>query len=150
MVHKFKCLVIIMLFFIALPVNLCIAEDLTSQDSITKVAYNHTKILRLPADAATVVLNKANIVSIKMETPRLFMLRALDMGETGLKILDKDYNEILSTTVVVSPEDSRHVNVTRPAENASGFDEVTLNCGSGKCVEVTVEPEEAILETPMP
>lgn len=146
MVHKFKIFLIIMLFFAALPVNLLQAADLTSKTGITKVAYNHTKILRIPTDAATVILNKENIVSIKMETPRLFMLRALSMGETGLKILDSNYNEILNTTIVVAPEEGRHVNIATPKENEIGFNDITMNCGSGRCVEIVIQPEEASAE----
>ncbi|MCP4393031.1 MAG: hypothetical protein GY804_02000 [Alphaproteobacteria bacterium] len=139
--HKFKFFISIMLFLTVFPVDLSMAKDLTTQNSITKVAYNHTKLLRLSQEAATVILNKENIVSIKMETPKLFMLRALSMGETGLKVLDSNYNEIFSTTIVVAPEEGRHVNISRSTDNA-GFMETTLSCGSERCVEVVIKPEE--------
>jgi hypothetical protein len=113
-----------------------------------KAVYDKAQILRLPEDAAHIVVGNPAILDVTVETPRLLFLFGKKQGETSITILDAGRREILSRPVVVTAEDERHVTVHTSAKNGTGTVETIYSC-SGRCAKV-LAPDPAAMASPAP
>lgn len=127
-------------FFLILP---CLLAALALADlrqsfaaDALVVTLNKARALSLPADARHVVVGNPAIADVTVETPRLLFLFGKVAGETSLVVLDGARRPILDVSLIVSPEDDRHVSVHGPGAGAqSGSVETNYSCGS-RCVRV--------------
>ena len=106
-----------------------------------RVEVDHAIILRLDKDADIVHIANPNIADVSVESPRLIFVVGLAAGQTGLFVLDKDGNEMISRDVVVVPSQSYEVTVNRNTA------EVTLSCDP-RCVVVSSMGQAASTPTP--
>jgi hypothetical protein len=111
------------------------ASPLQAQQDVITVTLDKVEFLTLPRSASTMIVTKPEIVDVVLESPTYMFLLGKQPGETGLIILDSKRKEILSVTVVVTPEIDRHVTITRGGK--SGTSEQTMSCGNGgRCTTV--------------
>ncbi len=105
------------------------------------MTLDKVEFLTLPRSAATMIVTKPEIVDVVMESPTYMFLLGKQPGETALIILDSKRKEILSATVVVTPEIDRHVTVTRGTKG--GASEETMSCGQGgRCTTIATPGAE--------
>ena len=95
------------------------------------VEVDHALLLRLDNDADIVHIANPNIADVALESPRLIFVVGLTPGQTGVYILDRDGNEMLSGSILVTVSSSNEVTLNR---NAS---EHTFACAP-RCTEVEV------------
>lgn len=100
------------------------------------VQINHAVLLHLDKDADIVHIANPEIADVVLESPRLIFVVGLSLGQTGVYVLDRDGNEMLAGSILVSANDSAEVTVNR---NASEF---TYSC-TPRCSEVSVEGGES-------
>lgn len=113
---------LVLLVLASAPVR---AEDLV-------VEINHAVLLRLDSDADIVHIANPAIADVALESPRLIFVVGLTVGQTGLHILDRDGNEMLGGSVLVTASQSNEVTLNRSTA------EITYAC-SPDCSEVSVE-----------
>jgi Flp pilus assembly secretin CpaC len=100
------------------------AEDLM-------VAVDHALLLRLDQDADIVHIANPAIADVALESPRLIFVVGLAPGQTGIYVLDRDGNEMLAGSVLVTESSSNEVTLNRNVE------QITYACAS-RCTEVSV------------
>ena len=96
------------------------------------VEINHAVLLRLDKDADIVHIANPDIADVALESPRLIFVVGLSLGQTGVYVLDKDGNEMLTGSILVTANESAEITVNR---NTSEF---TFSC-TLRCSEVSVE-----------
>jgi pilus assembly protein CpaC len=101
------------------------------------VTLHKTQALKISRAAATILVGKAEIADVSVESRRLIFLTGKSAGETNLLIYDGTGNEILNADLVVAPEGRRHVTIYRSTE-----DMATLSCDP-RCTRV---PNPDVLE----
>lgn len=100
------------------------AEDLV-------VAVDHALLLRLDQDADIVHVANPSVADVALESPRLIFVVGLAPGQTGLTILDRDGNEMLAGSILVTESETNEVTLNRNAE------QITYTCAT-RCTEVSV------------
>ena len=101
------------------------AEDLV-------VAVDHALLLHLDQDADIVHIANPAIADVALESPRLIFVVGLAVGQTGLYILDRDGNAMLSGSILVTKSASNEVTLHRNAT------ELSYTCAPA-CGEVRIE-----------
>ena len=96
------------------------------------VTVDKGTLLRLEANAKVVLVAEPGIADAVIESPRLIFILGRRPGETNLYVLDAAGREIMNADVVVRPDKTTHVSVTRSTRTA------TLSCA----------PRCATVETP--
>lgn len=84
-------------------------------------------LIKLPQNADVVLVAEPEIANAVIESPRLIFVLGKRPGETNLFVMDKAGNLILTTDVVVSPNDPRQLTIYR------GDRSVTMKC-LPKCI----------------
>jgi len=113
------------LVLIALTATAARAGDLV-------VEIDHAVLLRLDADADIVHIANPSIADVALESPRLIFVVGLAVGQTGVHILDRDGNEMLAGSILVTANQSSEVTLNRSTT------EITYSC-SPDCSEVSVQ-----------
>lgn len=131
----------------ALAVLVAASMPAVAADPLVTV-YDKAQILRLPQDAAHIVVGNPSVLDVTVETPRMLFLFGKKPGETNLTILDANRKEILSRPVVVTAEDDRHVTVHASSKNGTGSVETIYSC-AGRCAKV-MAPDPAAMASPVP
>lgn len=123
---------------LALP--MAIAGAVPDDDGGMTIAINKAELLRLPRDAAIVLVADPNVVDVAIESPRLVFLFGKLPGETNIFVLDKKGEAIIQTDIVVLPTARSHVTVDR------GVVEATYSC-TPRCAAIptptAVNPDQA-------
>lgn len=95
------------------------------------VEVDHALLLRLDTDADIVHIANPDIADVALESPRLIFVVGLTPGQTGVYILDRDGNEMLAGSILVTASSSNEVTLNR------NTDEHTFACAP-RCTEVEV------------
>ena len=100
------------------------------------VEVDHAVLLRLDTDADIVHIANPSIADVALESPRLIFVVGLAPGQTGIYILDRDGNEMLAGSILVTPAASHEVTLNRNTT------EITYACAP-RCTEVDVSGQAA-------
>lgn len=100
---------------------LLVATSARAADPLA-VEIGKSRMLRLNADPAIVMVADPAIADVVVEEGRVIFLVGLQAGETNVYILDDDGEIVLSRDLVVRPVSPRHVTVHR------GVEEATMSC----------------------
>ncbi len=114
----------------ALVLGSLITTNASAENLVVEI--NHAVLLHLDKDADIVHIANPNIADVALESPRLIFVVGLSLGQTGVYVLDRDGNEMLSGSILVTASQSAEVTVNR---NSSEF---TYSC-TPRCSEVSVE-----------
>ena len=95
-----------------------------------EIVIDKTGWLSLQRAAGSIVVGKAEIADVTVDSPRLLLLTGKTVGETNLLVLDPQGREILALNVIVIPETERHVTINRGASAVT-----TWSCNP-RCVNV--------------
>lgn len=95
-----------------------------------EIVLDKTGWLNLDRAAGSVVVGKAEVADVTVDSPRLLLITGKSVGETNLLVLDGQGREIVSLDVIVVPEAERHVTINRGAGAVT-----TWSCGP-RCVNV--------------
>ena len=96
------------------------------------VEVDHALLLHLDKDADIIHIANPAIADVAIESPRLIFVVGLAVGQTGVHILDRDGNEMIAGSILVTASESNEITVNRNA------DEATYSC-TPRCSEVSVE-----------
>jgi hypothetical protein len=77
------------------------------------VPANHTGLVRLPQDAATIVVGNPAIADAMLQGPRTLFVSGRVYGQTNLIALNADGQVIMATDIAVTLSDRDHVQVVR-------------------------------------
>lgn len=77
------------------------------------VPANHTGLVRLPQDAATIVVGNPAIADAMLQGPRTLFVSGRVYGQTNLIALNADGQVIMATDISVTLSDRSHVQVVR-------------------------------------
>jgi hypothetical protein len=102
-----------------------IAPAASAGDGLYSVQLNKTEILRLPADAGTVIVGNPDIADVSIHAANTIFVVGKGYGETNLIILDKNGNTMMSSDIqVITPQSQNQVRIFN-----SGRGRQTYNCG---------------------
>lgn len=123
---------------IAKPKGLSSHEKLLDDDSALRLASNKDLLLRLDRDAATVIVNNPENVSIMLDSPRLLILMPRQPGATSFTVLSSGGDVIMQRDVIVSNVQSNYVRIRKMCSGAdtSCLPASYYYCPDG-CYEVT-------------
>lgn len=93
--------------------------DIAAAANAVSVQVGKSRILKLNGAASVVMIGEPTIADVIVERHGMIFVLGRQAGETNLFILDSEGKTILSTDVVVTPIERRHVNVTRGTEDAA-------------------------------
>lgn len=96
------------------------------------------EVVRLPRDAANIVIGNPELFDITVEDPRLLLVFGRAEGQSNLVILDQNGGEILASKIVVRLDPEGHVHVLVPATGESGVTETVYQCIEGRCSQLMV------------
>ena len=105
---------------IALFALICLAAPAAAQTY--RVPSDHAGLIRLPEDAATVVVGNPAIADAMLYDARTLFISGRVFGQTNLIALNADGRVIYVTDIAVTQSDSQHVRVFR---NSNGY---TFSC----------------------
>ena len=92
-------------------------------------------ILKLPKDAANIIIGNPSFFEVTLEDPRTLILFGKSPGQTNMIIWDAQRHDILNTMVVVLPDRGETtLKVYSSARGASGAMEPPYACANGACV----------------
>ncbi len=101
-----------------------------------KVEIDHALLLRLDADADIIHIANPSIADVAMESPRMIFIVGLSEGQTGIYILDRDGNEMIVGSVLVTPSLQNEVTLNRNTT------EYVFSCAP-ECAEVEVSGQDS-------
>jgi len=102
-----------------------IAPAAYAGDGLYSVQLNKTEILRLPADAGTVIVGNPDIADVSIHAANTIFVVGKGYGETNLIVLDKNGNTMMSSDIqVITPQSRNQVRIFN-----SGRGRQTFNCG---------------------
>ena len=110
---------------------LALPHPVFAQSADILVEQNSSRLLRLPAPVATVVVGEPSIADVSLESQTLLLLHGNSPGNTNLIALDAGNREILSARVEVAAAQRRHMFLHRGARTS------VYDCRSGFCLPVT-------------
>lgn len=114
----------------ALVLGFVAAPDARAENLVVEV--DHALLLHLDKDADIVHIANPEIADVALESPRLIFVVGLSVGQTGVHILDRDGNEMIAGSILVTASESNEITVNRNAAEA------TYSC-TPRCSEVSVE-----------
>ncbi|MFQ5958809.1 MAG: pilus assembly protein N-terminal domain-containing protein [Alphaproteobacteria bacterium] len=97
-----------------------------------RVVIDKARLMRLDADASTVMVANPDVADVAVETSRMIFVLGRQIGETNFFVLDAQGNEIFHSDLVVVPNLDREVTLHRNTA------EETLSC----------EPRCGAIDTP--
>ena len=96
---------------------LLLAAPAVAQDNTTlHVTINHAQAIKLQAPATVALIANPDIADIVNEKNNLIFVLGRKPGATNLLVYDKDGKQLLSREIVVAPEDTRMVTITRDTD----------------------------------
>lgn len=103
-----------------------------------RVTPDKTAMVRLNADAASVVVTNPAHAVVQLESPRLLVIMPREPGTTGLTVLDRNGKVILQKNIIVSAAQPRYVRVRRACgqQDPACVPSAYFYCPDG-CYEVT-------------
>lgn len=100
------------------------------------VTQDRATLLRLPRDADNVIIGNPAYFDVTVENPRLLVLFGKQLGQTNLMVLDARREPILSSAVVVLPDqENTSVHVWTPLRGSTGATETVYTCSASNCVQ---------------
>lgn len=119
-----------------------IAPAAVAGDGLYSVQLNKTEILRLPADAGTVIVGNPEIADVSIHAANTIFVVGKGYGETNLIILDKNGNTMMSSDIqVITPQSQNQVRIFN-----SGQGRQTFNCGPNCNPSPTLGDSQAFIE----
>lgn len=128
--HTLRSRLVIGLALAAVVVVAVVAEAAADR---LRVELDKAVLLRLEKDADVVFVANPSVADVTVESPRMLFVLGLAPGETSLRILDADGQDVIATTIVVVPVEERTVTVNR--NTPTGGKELTYSCDP-RCTQV--------------
>ncbi len=104
-------------------------EDIDASHPVLRLTPDKTEMVKLDADAQSVIIGNPDHASVLMENPRLLLVVPRKPGATYFSVLDKDGEIVMQRHVVVAAPKEKYVRIRRSCANASR---------QGNCEPVTV------------
>lgn len=99
----------------ALPSYTNLLDD---KDDALRITSNKDLLLRLDKDAAAVIVNNPETVSIMLDSPRLLILMPRKPGATSFTVLDGNGDLVMQRDVIVSNVQSKYVRIRKMCNGA--------------------------------
>ncbi len=106
---------------LAAAVLLLAAPALAQQNSTLHVTINHAQVIKLQAAATVAVIANPDIADIVNEKNNLIFVLGRKPGATNLLVYDNAGKQLLSREIVVGPEESNMVTITRDTDPTTYF-----------------------------
>lgn len=81
---------------------MAIASPASAGEPIYRIDLNKTQIVRLPAQAGSIIIGNADIADVTIHSPTTIFVVGRGFGETNLVILDRDGHTMMDANVQVT------------------------------------------------
>ena len=101
---------------------------------VLQIPLHKASIVKLSGAANNVIIGNPSVADVTVENPTTLVLFGRGPGETNILVLNSAQKEILSASIVVSPDKDRQVSVLAPSTGKSaGMIEILYACAD-RCV----------------
>lgn len=110
------------------------------QKGAFRISPQESRVIRLPAEAASAVNSNPGVLSVALDTPQTLILSPLTQGVSHVTVLGKESETLLQETVIVTPHGgdvlSIHNACTGAMDETSCEAQIDYYCPNG-CYEIT-------------
>jgi Flp pilus assembly secretin CpaC len=132
---------------LALVVSTLVFAPVPAAAQSVSVPVDHTGLVRLPQDAATIVVGNPAIADAMLYDSRTLFLSGRVFGQTNLIALNADGQVIYAADVSITMSERNHVQILRNSTDESGVAQYTYVCDPVCRSSVTIGDDPTYFDT---